>query len=77
MKLKILSVIRPKKSFNGVRLYAFAQSRENAQDVHLVVFIRKPGIHRWLCGCLSQLFTFTGRRRNCAHIRAVRAKVGK
>jgi hypothetical protein len=71
------SAVNPKMVRYGVRLYAYVQSRTMSYGTeHLVVYIRKTGMKRWLCSCASQLFIETGRRRNCAHIREVRKKVG-
>lgn len=76
MKNQIL-IMEPSKSDQryGVRVYAFVKSASRPQAHHVVVYVRKTGMRRWLCDCPAQLFIETGRRRNCKHIHAVRRKV--
>ena len=59
---------------NGVRLYAHVASRSRNLE-HVVVFIRKAGMRRWLCDCEDFLFRGFSRRRHCEHIRAVRENI--
>lgn len=87
MKPKVLSISKPKKFVNGIRLYAKVASRDFSNAIardlalvgrpsrHHVVLIIRRGMRRWLCDCKSFLFVFAGRCRHCDHIKAVRQRV--
>ena len=76
MKMRIHKVDRESQRY-GVRVHALVESRSNLVKPHRVVFIRKPGMHRWLCDCEAQIFIETARRRNCEHIRVVRRRLAR
>jgi len=75
MHIKLFQPLKQDHRY-GVRLYAYVKTAISSQFTHRVVYVRRPGMRRWLCDCPAQLFIETGRRRNCKHIRAVRGKLG-
>jgi hypothetical protein len=58
-----------------VKLYARVPSSSTVGVTHTVTFIRKPGMERWACTCLDQLFDKLPKRRHCTHIKQVRQQI--
>ena len=70
--MNILSIRKASNVGGSVRIYAKVQSRTRPVLQHVVVFIRRAGMRRWLCQCEDFILRQAGHRKHCDHIKAVR-----
>ena len=59
-----------------IKIYGTVQ-RDSESRVHRVVYIRSKNFRGWLCDCENFFFDAFSKGRNCEHLQAVRAEVGR
>ena len=66
-----IDIKKPKSRHGPIKVYARVQ-RDRGSDEHLVIYLRTPGMKRWICDCEDFMFRKMARRKVCEHIKSVR-----
>lgn len=66
-----IDIKKPKSKHGPIKVYARVQ-RDRGSDEHLVIYLRTPGMKRWICDCEDFMFRKMARRKVCEHIKSVR-----
>jgi hypothetical protein len=72
-----MNIIRMKRSKEGTGLKVYGAVQGDSGKAHSVAYFRRKNFRGWICSCESFLFRQFAKKRNCKHLRFVRAQVGR
>jgi len=67
-----ITIHKSKSRTSPIKLYANVSSRSRTGLIHVVTYIRRPGMGRWTCTCEDQNINNVVKGRHCFHIKRVR-----
>jgi hypothetical protein len=72
-----MEILRIKRSKQGTGLKVYGAVLGDSGKAYNFAYFRRPNFRGWICSCESFILSMFAKRRNCKHIRFVRAQVGR
>jgi predicted nucleic acid-binding Zn finger protein len=72
-----MNIIKIKRSTQGTGLKVYGAVEGDSGKTYSFAYFRRPTFRGWICSCENFLFSKFAKKRNCKHIKFVRAKVGR
>jgi hypothetical protein len=72
-----LTILKIKRSTQGTGLKVYGEVLGESGKVYKFAYFRRPAFRGWLCSCENFLLNKFAKRKNCKHLKFVRAQVGR
>lgn len=72
-----MEILKVKRSNQGTGLKIYGEVLGDSGKVYKFGYFRRPNFRGWLCSCESFVLRMFANRKNCKHIRLVRATYGR